>query len=118
MGAATLTFTLATNGSWFDGKREHAVGTLVVSASPDTYTTGGLDISTAFKSKVRGVGTNQPQDIQIDSTLGTPVGWDRVNKKLLIFTSTNTNTQITGGAAIPAAVSGDTFNVHAVFRST
>jgi len=33
------------NDTWSDGKRQHVIGTVVVSASPGTYTAGGLALA-------------------------------------------------------------------------
>jgi hypothetical protein len=113
--------------SWVAGNKYFAVGTLAISASPATYTTGGIACNLFLPLlKV----TFAPLFVEVNSlgsgTTGTLFeyvyipGADASAGLLKIFT-TGTATQagmaeLTNGAAIPADVSGDIISFFAIFN--
>ena len=120
MAASTITVNVATiDFTWKSGKMYNVIGTLVVGASPLTYTTGGLAVSfnaELIKSQsaplmciVNGQ-ANQAAQTQYDYTF-TP-GSNNTNGILKIFTG---GVELTGGAAIPSGVSADTIQFYAIF---
>lgn len=117
MAEAKSTFT--TSDVWDDGKKIHAVGKLTVSASPDTYTTGGVAFN-VFGNTVDGAGLGLPlptvssQPFWANIVGGTYFGqYNPTTNKLKI-------TAIAGGAelaagAVPAGLSGDTIIAYFIF---
>ena len=100
--------------TWTDGTMFHAIGTIAVSASPATYVTNGIACSFA-KSKIKA--TRVPQQVTFTSLNGYEyfyVNGTKVSDGLLKISTTATS-EITGASAIPATVSGDTIQFHAIW---
>lgn len=106
--------TLSVGNSWDDIKY-FVGGNLVVTASPATYTAGGIALN-LNQSDVKASRT--PSDVQIQGTGGFIYsyvkGSDNSNGKLKIFVqdgvSQNPLAELTDASAIPAGVSGDTIS--------
>ena len=114
MAAAIATLTVG--NSWDDIK--YVVGgTVAITASPATYTAGGIAFN-LNQSDVKASRT--PSDVQIQGVSGYIYsyvkGSDNSNGKLKIFAQTSGAAEddplgeLTDGAAIPAGVSGDTIS--------
>lgn len=109
---AVATVTVTPLRSWVDGMY-HVFGTVAVSASADTYATGGLTMAlnnALIKAQrtpqfVRFTGINGYEYAYIN-------GSDNTNGKLKILTTAATEL---AAAAVPAGVSGDTITFEAVF---
>lgn len=121
MSQATVVFTANKFPFGVDTTERHqnVFGTLAISASPDTYTANGLPIELDSYEYVKSgypalsppVVLSPPQPTfpvwaDIDSLTGiNSYVYDPVHGTLRIFVS---GTEVAGGAAIPAGVSGDT----------
>lgn len=121
MATATATFTRDKTRLDVSERYVTYFGTVAVSASPDTYATGGitLDLSSGVLSN------DLPQDTSV--TFDPPVGWllgfDQgttiKNGKLMLYGLTPTDvtagvvplSEFTNATAIPAAVSGGTIKI-------
>lgn len=122
MANATATITLNNFPDDKDLTFNHitVLGTCAISASPGTYPTGGLPISFAGAP----VGIDKPSWVEFMSVAGGTFeyGWNKANGTIQIFADAGGVAQaaplveLTGGTAIPAAVSGDTILVKAQFR--
>jgi hypothetical protein len=127
---ATATLTLAEDKYPFglDETKNQAViyGLATFSASPDTYVAGGIAInwgqcgSMKFSSKGDGTNAGTPHYAVFYSATGSGYyyAWNRATEKLIILTGAAAQspfTPLTDGAAIPAAVSGDTIAFKAEF---
>lgn len=119
---ATAVATPTVTQTWFDGKMFHAIGTIAVDANPDTYATGGLVLDFAQDLiKAQRV----PQFVDIKGQAGYQYtyinGTDVTDGLLMIRAQTNGAAEddplgeLTNGAAIPAACSGDTIKFHAMW---
>jgi hypothetical protein len=112
MAQATVAVTVSR--VWSDGVMLNVLGTLAVSAGPDTYATNGLTVNLndpLIKAQ------RAPLFAAIYSSGGytyyfTP-GSNNTNGKLKIFTALGT--ELGNGVAIPAGNSGDTVTFHARF---
>lgn len=127
MGTATATITLTTGLTSTDvsQKLETVYGTIAVSASPDTYATGGLTLSFSANDKIKSNSVPVWVNIQSAPSAGTsPSGYvyqfcpgtDLTNGKMAIFESAGSAAamaELGSGASIPAGVSGD----HIVFEA-
>lgn len=111
---ATATVTDTPQVVSMEGKLQHVYGTIAVSATPDTYATGGLTIDltggTVHASR-------PPVWVEFTSSNGNIYayvpGTTIANGKLKILSAVNT--EVTNGTAIAAQYSGDTILYHAVF---
>lgn len=99
-------------------RRFHTYGTVAINASPATYAAGGLVFS--FAAPVFDVSSQTPIDLDIKSVSGSGYVyvWVKSTNKIEIYTGAAAQsplTQLTDGATIPTAVSGDTIVYHAQF---
>jgi hypothetical protein len=114
MAAAIATLTV---GNSWDSQKYFVGGTVAVSASPATYTAGGIAFN-LNQSDVKASRT--PSDVQIQGIAGYiysyKKGTDNSNGLLMIFAQTSGAAEdaplgeLTDGSAIPAGVSGDTIS--------
>lgn len=114
MAAAIATLTV---GNSWDDIKYFVGGTIAITASPATYTAGGIAIN-LNQSDVKASRT--PSDIQIQGISGYIYsyvkGSDNSNGLLKIFAQTNAAAEdaplgeLTDASAIPAGVSGDTIS--------
>lgn len=109
--------------SWFDGKRQHVVGTIAVGASPLTYAAGGIVMSFNVAS-MPGVAPGPPVWVVIKGVAGFiyayAAGTTSANGKLQAFAETTVATnqpllEFTT-TAVSAAFSGDTITFYAIFK--
>ena len=131
----TLTFDDPLTGMDADQHSQWVYGTVVVSAGPTTYATGGIG-STASSAAINWVVGDfpkvrnlVPKDVQFYSVAltGTTVGgytyqWNRANNSFQIAASVTVvngtgpaQTEMTNTTAIPAAVSNDVIRFAARF---
>lgn len=92
-------------------------GTLAIGASPGTYPTGGLSISWIVGDTPKVVNTT-PKDVWLYGAAGYYYTWNPSTNKIQIWTGAAAQsplTELTNGASIPAAVSGDTIRFEARF---
>jgi len=146
MATATATITIDAYPGGIDQSQRvmYVLGTIAISASPNTYATNGIPL--LFENAVdpagakvllpvaptgaAGLGYVVPAMLWLASaaTTGTTVGgygytWNKANNSVQILASSGTQTagtgtvsqEMTNGTAIPAAVSGDTIRFEAVF---
>ena len=131
MASATATVTVNTypKGLTSDQRFLHVFGTIAISASPATYTTGGLALN--FNPLSNGengfiqldVPNTTPVQVYIDSVGGGlfEYGWNKANNTIQIFAASAGAAgsapfaELGNGVAIPAGVSGDTIAFEAVF---
>ena len=127
MSAAVALVSTDERSSWVAGNKYFVAGNIAISASPATYTTGGI-VCSLFVPLIKA--TFAPLLVQVQGqglgTTGTLFeyryvpGADASSGLLKIFT-TGTATQaglaeLTSGAAIPADVSTDTIIFIAIFN--
>lgn len=117
MAEAKGTFT--TKRVWDDGKKIHAIGTLAISAGPDTYTTGGIAFN-VHGNTVDGAGLGLPlPGVPAQPFWGNIVGgaylgqYNPTTNKLKLLA-------LAGGAevaagAVPAGLSSDVINAYFIF---
>jgi hypothetical protein len=128
MAAAIATVTLTDErNSWVAGNKYYAIGTLAISASPATYTTGGIACSlflplikaTFTPLLVRVVGQGAGATGTLFIYVYIP-GVDASSGLLKIFSggagSAAGLSEFTSGGTIPADVSGDTITFEAIFN--
>lgn len=132
MAAAVTTLKIYAHPLGIDNtqRRVKVSGTVTISASPATYTTGGIGnpttVAWTFTDAVTG------QQVLLDTTQAAPImayftsvggsgydyAWNKATNKLQIFT-TGTATQAAkaelSSGAIPAGVSGDVIEFDAEF---
>ena len=118
MAAATATPTVANHPYGVDNTQRRQIldGTLAISASPATYVTNGLPVS--FVNEKLKVVTATPAYVDFAGTGGYQYVYDYTHGTIRIFESTASAaafTELSNGAAIPAAVSGDSIHFHAEF---
>lgn len=115
MAAAIATLTV---GNSWDSQKYFVGGTVAISASPATYTAGGIAFN-LNQSEVKAQRT--PSDVQIQGIAGYTYsyvkGTDNSNGLLRIFVPKVTGAaaddhmiELTDALAIPAALSGDTIS--------
>lgn len=136
---AKVTITAAADPRWGDAVDNSqqltvAYGTIAVDANPATYATGGVALVNASNTSLGAwnqepiksappAGKTSPQPVWVDiadvSGTGYVYTWNKANNKLQIWTSNgaapNALLEFTNATAIPAAVSGGTLYVRAVF---
>ena len=123
MPAAVATVTVATiNQTWKSDKMFVVWGTVAISADPATYTTDGIVMSFAHPLIKA---SRTPVIVNVRGIAGYIYsyikGTDAFNGLLRVFAQTNAAAedaplgQLTGAAAIPAGVSGDTITFEATF---
>ena len=118
MGVATTTVTVT--DKWFDGQRQHVCATVAISASTDTYATGGLVISFAGQIPTNAI----PSLVQIQGITGAVYGYSPQTTandgKIMVFVenTVGTNTTLTEhtAAAVASTVSGDTIKLYGIFK--
>lgn len=121
MAAATATLTVARQ--WTDSNY-NVGGTVAISASPATYTTGGI-VFNLNQADVKASRT--PSDIEIHAISGYVYryvkGTDNSNGLLRIYVPKVTGAaaddpmiELTSALAIPAGVSGDTISFQARWK--
>ncbi len=119
MGLSTCVATVPDmNSCWFDGKMMHYHGTIAISASTDTYPTGGLTLSlvlpliksTRLPQFVKVWGQSK-QSGQTQYDYSYVPGTTLANGVLKIFTG---GAEVSAGAT-PSGVSGDKIEFEAVF---
>jgi len=117
MAEAKATFT--TKKVWDDGKKVHAVGTLAITAGPDTYTAGGIAFNVQGNT-VDGAGLGMP----LPGVPGQPFYGNIVGgayfAQYLPATGKLKVSVLVGGAevaagAVPAGLSSDTINAYFIF---
>lgn len=123
MATATATAARDTNPPARVGAYAEYSGTVTITASPDTYATGGLTLSLAIADVFH---ASPPTRVEVYSE--TPSGYvftfvpgtTMANGKLVIQQSAGAAAplaELTNGAAIPAAISSDTkIRFRATFR--
>ena len=95
---------------WDDGKAIHVVSPLAFDGG--TYTTNGIAFNPL--TLAGSIGSSQPPLIVgFESKAGHSYQWDRANNKLIIRAPGGA--EITGGAALPAGVTGDSVRCYSVF---
>lgn len=121
MAAAIVTVTVGTTG-WADSKYHHMLG-LTISASPATYTAGGIacNLNSALIKASR-----TPSIVFVYGISGYIYayikGTDNSNGLLKIFAQTASAAEdaplgeLTDASAIPAGVSGDTILAYAIWK--
>lgn len=120
MAASTVVLTenKFPNGSDMTQRRFHKYGTVAISASPGTYTTGGNAFT--FAAPVFDVSSQTPIDLEIKSVSGSGFiyQWNKASNTVQIFTTGTASgdalNELAAGAT-PAGVSGDTIVYHAQF---
>jgi hypothetical protein len=128
MAVATAVVSVTDQRNTFvAGDKYFIVGTLAITASPATYTLGGI-VCSFLKALIKA--SRAPIFVQIygvgAGTTGTLfeyryiLGTDASNGLLKIFSGGSGSTaglaEFTDGTAIPADVSGDTINFMAIFN--
>lgn len=111
---ATAKVTVTVTDTDKEGRYLKVLGTLAISANPDTYVTNGLTVNLndpLIKA------SRAPKQVAVRSQSGwiyafVP-GSDNTNGKLKIFTALGT--ELGNGVAIPAGNSGDTLTFEAFF---
>jgi hypothetical protein len=122
---ATPTITVTDNTQ----KIEHVYGKLAIGASPLTYTTGGIACSFVGFDAIKASSAPISVDVSSQPAPGSAAaakyiyqflpGTGQGSGVLQIFTGAAAQsglTELTGGGAIPAGVSGDTIAFHARFN--
>jgi hypothetical protein len=120
MAGTTATITPYVYPSGYDNSQRMQTvrGTVAIGASPATYATGGVLLSW----KIEGIKSTSGSPIQV--TFGSNTGsgyvynWIKSTNAIQILTGAaaqSPQTELTNGASIPAAVSGDTIWFEAVF---
>jgi hypothetical protein len=121
MAVAVATVTVASNTStWIEGGIFNCIGTVAISPSPATYTTGGISMPLQgglIKA------SRKPVRVSVTGINGYTYqyvnGTDNSNGTLKIFVqdavSQDPLVELTNASAIPANVSGDTISVLAQF---
>lgn len=118
---ALSTGVVTVTDSWYDGKRQHVVGTIAIGASPLTYAAGGT--VTAFNAS--GVQSSLAPSFVLVNGIGGFIyryvpGTTIANGKLMVFAegtvATNAPLVEHTVAAVAAGVSGDTISFYAVFK--
>jgi hypothetical protein len=118
MAAAVATFTITQH--WTDTKALHVIGKLVISASPATYTTGGIALN--WQNPLIKASTVPVWHEIVAETVSTDPTYDYVfvsgtsqtNCLLKIFTG---GAELTSASSIPAGVSGDLLiKLYMIFR--
>lgn len=111
--------------SWWDGQRQHVVGTLAVGASPATYAAGGIVLSFAVAGMPAIAQGQPPVWVQVRGIAGFlysyAAGTTAANGKLMAFAETTVATnqpllEFTT-TAVSAAFSGDTISFYAIFKA-
>lgn len=120
MAAATVTTTV--NDQWADSAY-HVLATLAVSASPATYTAGGIAMN-LNQALIKAQRT--PLQVRVSGAAGYVysfvAGSDNSNGLLKIFAQTASASEddplgeLTDASAIPAGVSGDTIKAEITYR--
>jgi hypothetical protein len=115
---ATITPSAYPNGYDNTQRMQHVYGTVAIGASPLTYATGGV----ALSWKIEGIKSTSQLPIWVEfisfGGSGYQYAWEKTGNTIQILTGAAAQsplTELTNGAAIPAAVSGDTISFHAVF---
>lgn len=120
--AAIATLTIPDERyTWVSGNKYTIIGNLTITASPATYTTGGIACN-LYSPLVKA--TLTPVRVYIDGESGYTYkyipGSDASQGLLQIYVQDaiayNPLAQIVGGDTIPAGVSGDTILLEAVFN--
>lgn len=121
MAVAHTTLTVkGTYDTWVAGDKFSAIGTVAVSASPDTYSPGGipfpLSSGTAIKS------SKKPDYVSISGSSGYAYiyvyGTSASTGKLMIMqggAAVSSPAAELGAVAIPATVSADTIHIMMIF---
>lgn len=129
MSAAVATITVDAYPKGVDNTQRMTIirGTVAIGASPLTYTTGGIAIVSASNATQSGwaqepikVTSDTPIECEFYSVAGSGFvyTWNQASNTLQIFTGAAAQsalTELTGGGAIPAGVSGDTIRFTATF---
>lgn len=117
MAEAKTTFT--TKKVWDDGKKIHAIGTLTVTAGPDTYTTGGIAFN-VLANTVDGAGLGMPlPGVPSQPFWGNVVGGTYFGQYLpatgkMKLTTIVGGTEVAAGA-VPAGLSSDVITAYFIF---
>jgi hypothetical protein len=110
MAAATAVFTLTKH--WIESKAQYVIGTLAITASPATYTTGGIALNVQ-NPLIKEASLPVWHEVVAESASGDPqytyaiitLGLTQSTLLLKIFSA---GVELTNASAIPAGVSGDT----------
>jgi hypothetical protein len=122
MAAAVATVSITDERyTWTAGNKYFVIGNVAISVSPATYTTGGI-VCSFFVPLVKASRT--PIWVLFKNATGYVYeyvpGTDASTGLLKIFvqdaTATNPLAEMANALAIPAAVSGDTIQVEAIFN--
>lgn len=120
MAVATITPTVVEAFPGL-GNVVQVIGTLAVSANPDTYAVGGLALGEPeFRGKLPLSAGKAPKRLHATGKAGYHYEYDRVAAKLLVRAQTNAAAEDAplgelAASAIPAALSGDTIDFVAYF---
>jgi hypothetical protein len=117
MAEAKTVFT--TSDVWDDGKKVHAVGRLTVTASPDTYTTGGVAFD-VLANAVDGAGLGVPLPVVNSQPFWANIVGGAYFGQYSPSTKKMKLSVIVGGAevasgAVPAGLSSDVITAYFIF---
>lgn len=112
---ANATATLTVSDYWYDGKREHVVGTVVITNF--NYVTGGIPLSFAGQEFIKSATT--PVVCLITGVGGFLYSYDYTNLSIRIFSQNGTTGALyetPGGSPLVTGISTDVIKLYAAFK--
>lgn len=112
---ANATATLTVTDTWYDGKREHVVGTVVVTNF--NYVTNGIPLSFTGQEFIKSATT--PVWAMITGVNGIRYSYDFTNLTIRMYGQnvvTGALYEVPGGSPILSGVSTDTIKLYAIFK--
>lgn len=120
-----MSLAISVTESWFDGQRQHVVGTITPSGN---YATGGDALDFTSQHKIKSPKGRVPTHVEIQGASGFAYRWvpgtDLATGKVKVLGQEPTNATVgvialteLAAAAYPAGVTGDTIRFHAITRT-
>lgn len=112
---ANATASLTVTDTWYDGKREHVIGTVAITNF--NYVTNGIVLSFTGQEFIKS--STNPVVCLITGVGGFLYGWDYTNLSIRIWSqngATGGFLETPGGSPLVTGISADTIKLYAIFK--